>query len=330
MKLNEKQFVMSNLFLKQEEDLTKKIFNIFLKILLIQDPELCNEIVETNLKNVDNLLIVYEEYLKLFPYKLDLNNKDDFNRFKISEFKLEILKDKYRKIKQYIKNSDEKKITAFRLKNLTSINDKKEKSSIEYKTHNQKKNELFSQKKSETEDVEKLNIKDEILKHNKNIIISLKSTRQLMSTSIFHSELNIENLDQQTKDLHNLNDDYILLYSIFTQSKSLIKFIEKQDVKSKRRIYLSMTFFFICCGWVTWRRLFKRIFKILTWSLIKFTSIVVYFFYNYKKISEIKKKSAHLKFVYPDTLKNNFENSNKINITTLTEFSNSGFMKNEL
>lgn len=116
-------------------------------------------------------------------------------------------------------------------------------------------------------------IDDQILTQNKNITASLKLTKQLMTMSVMQTELNIETLDQQTKDMSSLNDKLIDLESVLLKSKQIVKFIEKQDRRDRTRIYIALGFLLLCSAWVAWRRILKTPVKILMWTLLKFFGV---------------------------------------------------------
>lgn len=135
------------------------------------------------------------------------------------------------------------------------------------------KSELFAgRSQSQTDDNEKP-IDEQVLTQNQNITSSLKATKQLMTMSVMQTELNIDSLDQQSRDLSKLNDKLIDLESVLLKSRQIVKFIEKQDKHDKRRIYLSIGFLLLCSAWVLWRRVLKLPVKILLWSLLKFFGV---------------------------------------------------------
>lgn len=120
-------------------------------------------------------------------------------------------------------------------------------------------------------------VKDQILIHNKSITNSLQLTRQLMSTSVMQTELNIDSIDQQSKDLSQLNNKLLDLNVVLKRSRQIVRFIEKQDKKDKQRIYLSIGFLLLCCAWVIWRRILKLPVKIMLWGFFKVFGIVNWF-----------------------------------------------------
>lgn len=140
---------------------------------------------------------------------------------------------------------------------------------------NDAKDKLFANRSGPKKD---LSVNDRILSHNKNITTSLQATRQLMSTSVLQSELNIESLDQQTKDLHKLNEGFIQFNDLLVKSKQIVRFIEKQDKSDKQRIYLSLGFFLVCCAWVIWRRILRMPVRIMLWSFFKVFRIFSWLF----------------------------------------------------
>lgn len=135
------------------------------------------------------------------------------------------------------------------------------------------KSELFAGR-SESKESSEQTIEDQILSHNKNITNSLKLTKRLMTMSVMQTELNIDNLDQQSKDLSQLNDKLVDLESVLQRSRRIVKFIEKQDKKDRRRIYISFGFLLLCCLWVLWRRVLKVPVKILMWTLFRVFGVI--------------------------------------------------------
>lgn len=155
------------------------------------------------------------------------------------------------------------------------------------------KEDLFSGRSVNKDDANKNSktVEDQILSHNKNITSTLQATRNLMNTSIVQTELNIESLDAQTKDLSQLNDKLIDLSVVINRSRQVVKFIEKQDREDKRRIYLSLGFFALCCAWVVWRRILKLPVKIMLWTFFKLFGI---FSWAASKNTEVKVAVASL------------------------------------
>lgn len=116
-------------------------------------------------------------------------------------------------------------------------------------------------------------IGQQILTQNKNITSSLQHSKQLMTMSVMQTELNIDTLDQQSKDLTQLNEKLIDMEAVLGKSKQIVKFIERQDKQDKRRIYAAIGFLLFCSAWVLWRRVLKMPVKILLWTLFKMFGI---------------------------------------------------------
>ena len=108
-----------------------------------------------------------------------------------------------------------------------------------------------------------------LLDKNKAITASLQQTRQMMAASVMHTELNIDSVTQQTKDLSQLNDQFTAFGDLLMRLRTIVKFIQKQDRSDKNRIYGSLLFLACACAWVVWRRLLKMPVYLLLWSLMK-------------------------------------------------------------
>lgn len=146
------------------------------------------------------------------------------------------------------------------------------------KTMGEMRNELFEGRlKSEEKELQEKNVEDQIMQQNKSITASLQNTRQLMTSSILQTELNIDSIEQQTQDLSTFDSLLSDLGSTLKKSKNIVKIIEKQDRQDKNRIYLSIGFLLICCAWVIWRRILGVPVKIFLWSLLKIFRIFVWF-----------------------------------------------------
>lgn len=132
------------------------------------------------------------------------------------------------------------------------------------------KEDLFAGRSQGNAEASEKSVQDQILTHNKNITSSLQLTKQLMSMSVMQTELNIDTIVQQSKDLGNLNDKLMDLEGVLTKSKEIVRFIERQDKRDKKRIYMSILFLLCCSAWVIWRRILKTPVRILLWTLFKF------------------------------------------------------------
>lgn len=118
--------------------------------------------------------------------------------------------------------------------------------------------------------------KKQVASTNKKITLGLQLIRQMMTLSILQTELNIDNIDQQTKDLTQLNENYLKFSGILEVSGQVVKFIKKQDRSDQRRIRYALIFLGLVVFRVFWRRAlswpirmalwwFFRLFRVFTW-----------------------------------------------------------------
>lgn len=127
--------------------------------------------------------------------------------------------------------------------------------------------QLFSGRKEAPQD-------DLILTQNKNITLTLQTTKQLMTMSVMQTELNIDTLDQQTRDLSSLNDKLVDMSTVLDRLRQIVRFIEKQDKSDRRRIYTAMGFLALCSLRIVWRRILKMPVRILVWTLLRTFGVV--------------------------------------------------------
>ncbi|RKP31938.1 Sec20-domain-containing protein [Metschnikowia bicuspidata] len=128
--------------------------------------------------------------------------------------------------------------------------------------------DLFAGRTVKSESKEEA-IEAQITTHNKNITSTLKQTHKLMTMSVMQTELNIDSLDQQYKDLSTFNSKMVDMDSILMKSRQVVKFIERQDKEDKRRIYMAVGFLLLCSAWVIWRRVLRGPLRLLMWTLFK-------------------------------------------------------------
>lgn len=215
------------------------------------------------IRNIAGLLKVIEVQIR---QENDANVSHDFLKEK-----LELYKDKVDYLKLKLKESQ---LVAFSLENEYTHKQRIEEYVKEEKEdENDIRDQLFAGKSQGLPNDNEHPVDEQILTQNKNITSTLKLTKQLMTMSVMQTELNIDNLDQQSRDLNTLNDKLVDLESVLVKSRQIVKFIEKQDKNDKRRIYLSIGFLLLCCAWVLWRRVLKLPVKILLWTLMKFFGV---------------------------------------------------------
>ncbi|GBL50690.1 hypothetical_protein [Candidozyma auris] len=138
------------------------------------------------------------------------------------------------------------------------------------------RDQLFAGRSAQPTGEKEKPIEEQVLNKNESITNNLKLTHQLMQMSVAQTELNIDTIGQQTKDLSTLNDKLVDLESLLNKSRQIVKFIEKQDKHDKRRIYLSIGFLLTCFAWVIWHRILKLPTKILLWTLLRAFGVVTW------------------------------------------------------
>lgn len=134
--------------------------------------------------------------------------------------------------------------------------------------------DLFAGRSTMSKSKDGKSVEDQITTHNKNITSSLKQTRQLITMSVMQTELNIDTLDQQYKDLLKFNSKMMDMESILLKSRQIVKFIERQDKQDKRRIYMAVGFLLLCSAWVLWHRVLRTPVRILMWTVLKTLGII--------------------------------------------------------
>lgn len=209
----------------------------------------------------------YSDILQILDIKIALN-KDKSLRldYEIYREKLDNMNIRLRKAQ--LKSYNEQSMLAHRQRMHKYVKKDERETNVE-----KNREKLFSGKTAD-QGVQKEQAGDEdVLTQNKSITHALRATRTMMNTSLMQSELNIESLDQQTKDVSRFDDMLTNFQSLLLKSKQIVKFIERQDRQDKNRIYLSIGFFLLCCAWVLWRRIFKLPVKILIWTLLKLIGI---------------------------------------------------------
>lgn len=236
------------------------------------------DVIRTKMcRDTNNLLLKYNDKLMILNGKL--KKKDVNDKWKalkeLYNDKLMFMRGQLRQTQVQSYEKEEELAHKQRLERYGGLEEEEEgeESVVEMR------DKLFGNRTQEQEkEHQEKTIEDQILEHNKSISTSLQSTRQLMTTSIIQTELNIDSLDQQTKDLSGLDNMLVTLNDTLKKSRNIVKFIEKQDRSDKNRIYMSMGFFLICCMWILWRRVLKVPVKILMWSLLKIFRICLWMF----------------------------------------------------
>lgn len=250
------------------DHLQKIIYADFDGLLLTLNGQDDDNSATTIRARINQNLLEFKDYLRI----MKSISRGDTN-YRIYELKYKSLKQKYREVQLHLNEEQQVKIQEYRLKHfnvLPDIDTNTDKVTDET-TLQATRDQLFSNRSSKK--TAEASIAQQINQQNTKITSSLQKSRDMLSTTILQSELNIDAIDQQTKDLSKLNESFIQFGDLLSKSKGIIKFIEKQDKQDRQRIYLSMGFFILCCCWVLYRRVLRRPLKILFWSLFKIFNI---------------------------------------------------------
>lgn len=261
--------------LRKLDGIECQVFEKLLEILDISklSENLSVEIVRSQItKDATNLIVNFQELVSIL--KIQSQNYPSNEQVTVMA---QIYEDKTSQLKQELRENqlksyslEEELVHQQRIDKFGKVPERK-------KSISEMRQELFNGRLVEEEKhIQEQNLEEKILDQNKSITATLQSTRHLMTSSIMQTELNIDSLDQQSKDLNTFDSLLSNLEETLKKSRNIVKFIEKQDRLDKNRIYLSLGFFLVCCLWVIWRRILKTPVKILLWSFFKVFRIFVW------------------------------------------------------
>lgn len=268
------------------DDIERQVFVKLEEILNIKLSENVSvEIARSQItKDATKLIINFQELLAILKIQSSNypGNEELSVMTQIYESKISLLKQELRENQLKSYKLEEELIHEQRIEKFAKVPERK-------KSIGEMKQELFNGRLVEEEKkIQEHDLEDKILDQNKSITATLQSTRHLMTSSIMQTELNMDSLDQQSKDLSTFDGLLSNLEETLKKSRNIVKFIEKQDRLDKNRIYLSLGFFLICCLWVIWRRILKTPVKILLWSFFKIFKIFLWLLPKSKEVKIIE------------------------------------------
>ncbi|SJM83402.1 related to protein transport protein SEC20 [Zygosaccharomyces bailii] len=117
--------------------------------------------------------------------------------------------------------------------------------------------------------------KDQLLNKTKQVSANLIRGNQILQAGVLQSDLNLDELKQQTSSLSRMNEKYSQLGTVFDKTSQLVKTLERASRQEKRDVYLSLGFLCMCVAWVLWRRIFKLPCKIALWILFRFFKTIL-------------------------------------------------------
>lgn len=112
--------------------------------------------------------------------------------------------------------------------------------------------------------------KDRLLNKTKQVSANLIRGNQVLQSAVLQSDLNLDELREQTNSLAQVNDKYTQLETVFVKTGQLVKALDKASHQEKRDVYLALGFMCLCVSWVLWRRIFKIPVKLFFWLAFRF------------------------------------------------------------
>lgn len=112
--------------------------------------------------------------------------------------------------------------------------------------------------------------RDQLLNKSQQLTNNLIKSNTLLQSSVLQSDLNLDDLKQQTHGLTQLQDKYSQLELVFDKTNNLVKTLQVASNQEKRDVYLSLGLLCLAISWVMWRRIFKGPTKLFLWILFKF------------------------------------------------------------
>ncbi|CAL9738086.1 protein transport protein Sec20p [Monosporozyma servazzii] len=112
--------------------------------------------------------------------------------------------------------------------------------------------------------------RDQLLNKTQMLTNNLIKSNTFLQSSILQSDLNLDDLKQQTHSLTQVQDKYSQFEAIFNKTNNLVKSLEKASNQEKRDVYIALGFLCMAISWVVWRRIFKGPTKLFLWILFKF------------------------------------------------------------
>lgn len=143
--------------------------------------------------------------------------------------------------------------------------------------------------------------KDKLLNKTKHLSSKLLKGSQILQSGILQSDLNLDELRQQTHNLTTVNDKYTQFESVFLKTNQLVKTLEKASHREKRDVYIALGFLCLSAAWVLWRRIFKLPIKLVLFVLFRFFKGILATMGFVSKISSANKKILAVPVRIPET-----------------------------
>lgn len=143
--------------------------------------------------------------------------------------------------------------------------------------------------------------KDKLLSKTKQLSANLIRGNQVLQSAVLQSDLNLDELREQSSSLSKINDKYTQLDTVFTKTSQLVKTLEKASHQEKRDVYFALGFLCMCVSWVLWRRIFKLPVKLALWLTFKFFKGILVTIGLVKDVSAAKIAAPPISFLQTTT-----------------------------
>ncbi|AOA60406.1 v-SNARE [Komagataella phaffii CBS 7435] len=253
-------------------------------------PEEFESLRERETEQVLNSLSSFSECIELYVYNLDQEATKNLDRLIFLDVFKEHLSDLRSQLRTAILANQANQKRCFEAHRQIYCQNS-------YKLAEERQSKVQGQDESKSsvddtiEDSTPIEVK--ILNKNQLITDSLGKSREMMQSSVMQSELNLEELDQNSRDLQTLSDRYALFNGIISGTSELMKTINKSSKKEKRDIYMALAVFCAVSAWIVWRRLLRRPVMLVFWMVLKSFNILGFvlrlFGFTSKEIEQTEK-----------------------------------------
>jgi protein transport protein SEC20 len=104
-----------------------------------------------------------------------------------------------------------------------------------------------------------------VLQASSDVTSELRRAHEMMSNELSKSALSQELLEQSSKTLGSLHEEYTAFQAILVGSKRLLKELENADKADRIWIWASLSFFLTVVAWILYRRILSKGINILVW-----------------------------------------------------------------
>lgn len=133
---------------------------------------------------------------------------------------------------------------------------------------------------------------ERVIDKSEDITATLRRVHQMAQGEVIKSSLNIEELEQSTKSLLQLEKKYTSFDVILNGSQRLVRHLEEADRWDRIYMLAALSFLGAVLLWILWRRIFKAPAMLILWSLSK--ALHIYKFFASKESEPVLVASSHL------------------------------------